>query len=76
MRKKNMDYFDVLRREGWIADPTDKVRVIVVHDESCPAATGRACWCSPRLALSAEASHRAERDFDRGPTLLDRASGE
>lgn len=71
-----MDYFDVLRRDGWIADPTDKVRVTVVHEEDCPAAKGRSCWCTPRLVLTARSSHSDEHDLDGDFSRLEIASGE
>jgi hypothetical protein len=72
----SMEYLDVLRRNGWIADPTDKVRVTAVHDMDCPAAAGRSCWCSPRLVLTAECEQPVGRDLDRDAPLLDMASGE
>jgi hypothetical protein len=72
----DMDYLDVLRREGWIADPTDKVRVAVVHDGGCPAAKGRSCWCTPRLVLTAASSHSDEHRFDGASSGLEIASGE
>ena len=71
-----MDYLEVLSRNGWIADPTDKVRVTAVHDVDCPASAGRSCWCSPRLVLTAECSQSIDRDLDHDAPILDRASGE
>jgi hypothetical protein len=71
-----MDYLEVLRRNGWIADPTDKVGVTAVHDMDCPASAGRTCWCSPRLELTAEWAQPVGRDLDRDAPRLDIASGE
>jgi len=71
-----MDYLDVLRRNGWIADPTDKVRVTVVHNEDCPAAKGRSCWCHPRLVLTAGSSRADEQHLDGVSSRLEIASGE
>jgi hypothetical protein len=71
-----MDYLDVLRQDGWIADPTDKVRVIAIHEASCPAARGRSCWCRPRLELAVDMANGRDGDLDRDPLPLDVASGE
>jgi len=71
-----MDYFETLRRDGWLADPSDRVRVVAIHDEECPARRGRTCRCAPRLVLS---SHRRPEGTDRSPVgllPLEAASGE
>jgi hypothetical protein len=49
-----MDYFETLRRDGWLADPSDRVRVLAIHGESCPARRGCRCRCEPRLVLSSD----------------------
>jgi hypothetical protein len=71
-----MEYLDTLRRDGWIADPTDRVRVQAVHDDFCPATTGRTCWCNPRLVMAEEFPQLQASELDRDLPLLDAASGE
>jgi len=46
-----MSAADALGRPGWTPDPADRVTVVPVHDPTCPAATGAACRCRPRLEL-------------------------
>ena len=70
-----MDYLDTLRRNGWLADPTDKVRVVVIHRDSCPVnRTGR-CVCQPRLVL-AHPSIDEDQDLEPDVPVYDLASGE
>ena len=71
-----MDYFETLRRNGWLADPSDRVQVLAIHGERCPARRGRTCRCEPRLVLS---SHQRPDSPDRpiaGRQRLEAASGE
>ena len=71
-----MDYFDTLRRNGWLADPGERVRVVSIHADHCPAKSGRSCTCDPRLVLAADPLPReAQADIREFP-LLDAASGE
>ena len=49
-----MDYFETLRNDGWLADPGDRVQVVAIHGEECPASRGRSCRCEPRLVLSSD----------------------
>ncbi len=44
-----MDYFDALHNNGWLADPSDRVHVVAVHQVGCPGEGG--CGCVPRLVL-------------------------
>jgi hypothetical protein len=71
-----MDYFDTLRRNGWLADPGERVRVVAVHAEDCLSGWGRACSCEPRLLLAADPLPRAARSADDDLPMLDIASGE
>jgi hypothetical protein len=71
-----MDYLEVLRRNGWIADPTDKVRVHVIHHETCPAVKGRTCWCSPHLVMAADVAQGQDEDLDHDLPHREIASGE
>ena len=71
-----MDYLETLRRDGWLADPGERVRVVVIHAERCPANSGRRCTCEPRLALDADILPRTSRDRESTAALLDAASGE
>ena len=71
-----MEYLDVLRRNGWLADPSDRVRVVASHDRSCPANDGQSCRCFPRLVLAADLLPiRVEKD-DPDLPILDAASNE
>jgi hypothetical protein len=72
-----MDYLDTLRRNGWLADPADQVRVVAIHTEGCPAnRRGRPCWCEPRLVLVADLPRRETGQVDGDLPMLDAASGE
>ncbi len=72
-----MDYLDTLRRNGWLADPADQVRVVAIHTEGCPAnRRGRPCWCEPRLVLVADSLPRFAKDDDRDLPILDAVSNE
>jgi len=71
-----MNYFDVLRRNGWLADPTDRVRGVATHDRSCPANHGRTCRCNPQLVLAADLLPRREEAVDPDLPILDAASNE
>ena len=44
-----MDYFDALHCNGWLADPTDRVRVVAIHEAGCSGEDG--CSCVPRLDM-------------------------
>ena len=72
-----MDYLDTLRRNGWLADPGEQVRVVAVHAEGCPThRRAGPCWCEPRLVLVTDfPTLRAEED-DRDLPILDAASNE
>ncbi len=71
-----MDYLDTLRRNGWLADPSDRVRIVVIHAEGCPANVGRTCRCNPRLVLAADYPPHEARNLDSYLPMLDAASGE
>ena len=71
-----MDYFDILRRNGWLADPGERVRVVAVHQEGCLADRDRPCSCEPKLLLAADGSPRETRLADKDLPTLDLASGE
>ena len=71
-----MDYFDTLRRDGWLADPGERVRVVAVHRDACLTRRGRPCSCRPRLGLAAEAVSLEAGDFDDDLPTFDLASGE
>lgn len=71
-----MDYLDTLRRNGWLADPSDRVRVVAIHIESCPANDGWSCRCNPRLVLAADFLPRRAKDENRDLPLLDAVSNE
>ena len=47
-----MDYFETLRRGGWLPDPSDRVRVVIEHGATCPSRFGSRCRCVPRLILA------------------------
>ena len=71
-----MDYFDTLRRSGWLADPGERVRVVAIHREHCPTHSGGSCACDPRLVLAPDPLPRETKaDVSEFP-LLDAASGE
>jgi len=46
-----MEYFDALRRNGWVSDPGEPFEVVARHAAACPATEGRLCRCTPRLEL-------------------------
>ena len=72
-----MDYLDTLRCNGWLADPADQVRVVVIHAEGCPThRRGGPCWCEPRLVLVADLPRRQSEQVDSDLPMLDAASGE
>jgi hypothetical protein len=61
-----MDYFDALRENGWLADPTDRVRVGAVHQRGCGGPFGGRCVCSPQLVMGPTAARDPERDHGSG----------
>ena len=71
-----MDYFDTLRRNGWLADPGERVRVVAIHARGCLTNWGRSCSCDPRLVLAAESDPREAEEFDNDLPMFDMASGE
>ncbi len=71
-----MDYLESLRLNGWLADPSDQVRVMVIHAEGCPAHRSGPCWCEPRLVLVANIRRREARQVDSDLPMLDAASNE
>ena len=72
-----MDYLDTLRRNGWLADPSDRVRVVAIHAEGCPThRRAGPCWCEPRLVLVADYLQRRARDENRDRPMLDAAANE
>ena len=71
-----MAYFDTLRRNGWLTDPGERVRVVAIHAKGCPANAGRLCACDPRLVLAANPFPPRAEEADSDLVLLDAASGE
>ncbi len=71
-----MNYFDVLRRNGWVADPSDRVRVVAIHDRWCPATGGGPCHCAPRLVLAADVLPPRNEVCDPDLPVLEAASNE
>jgi len=71
-----MDYLETLRCNGWLADPSDRVRVVAIHAEGCPANVGRSCRCNPRLVLAADLVQRFAKDDHRDLPILDAVSNE
>jgi hypothetical protein len=71
-----MGYFETLRRNGWLADPGERVRVVAVHEKGCLADWGRPCSCEPQLVLAADPLPREVRLIDKDLPTLDLASGE
>jgi hypothetical protein len=71
-----MDYFDTLRRNGWLVDPGERVRVVAVHAAGCLATWDRSCSCEPRLRLVGDPLTREARLIDNDLPTLDVASGE
>jgi hypothetical protein len=71
-----MDYFDTLRRNGWLADPGERVRVVTIHRTGCLSDWGRSCFCNPRLELVVDPLRRDASDDESDLPTLDLASGE
>jgi hypothetical protein len=71
-----MDYFETLRRNGWLADPGERVRVVAIHAPGCLATWGRSCSCDPKLVLAVDPLPCRPRDDDKNLPMLDLASGE
>ena len=72
-----MDYIETLRRNGWLADPADQVRVVAVHGDGCPTHRRRGpCWCEPRLVLVADLPRRQAGLVDSDLPMLEAASNE
>ena len=71
-----MNYLETLRCNGWLADPTDRVRVVAIHAKGCPADDGWSCRCNPRLVLAADLVQRFAKDDDRDLPLFDAVSNE
>ena len=71
-----MGYFETLRRNGWLADPGDRIRVVAIHAKGCPAKVGRPCACDPRLVLAVDPLPRRAKVRDNVLPMLDAASGE
>jgi hypothetical protein len=60
-----MRAFDAFHDHGWMPDPADRVTVVPVHAEGCPAHDGAGCRCRPRLELRLVARPRANDTDDR-----------
>jgi hypothetical protein len=60
-----MEYLNVLRCGGWVPDPADRVRAVVVHRPGCPARTGGSCRCVPRVVLINAPRRTGELDLVR-----------
>lgn len=71
-----MDYLETLRRNGWLCDPGERLRVVAVHAKGCLANWGRPCSCDPRLRLVVDPFIREARLIDNDLPTLDIASGE
>ena len=71
-----MDYLETLRRNGWLADPGERVRVVSVHADRCPVVEGKPCACEPRLVLAADPFAREARLVDNDLPTLDLAANE
>lgn len=71
-----MDYFDTLRRNGWLTDPGERVRVVAIHAKGCLANWERTCSCDPRLILAADPISREIKLIENDLPTLDLASGE
>jgi len=71
-----MDYFDTLRRNGWLTDPSDRVRVVAIHEGHCPTRFGRPCRCTPRLVLCQDRPPNKGQRAAFEPMRMDVASGE
>jgi hypothetical protein len=71
-----MGYFDTLRRNGWLADPGERVRVVAIHAEGCLTRWGRACSCKARLVLAVDPLPPEVKLIDNDLPTLDMASGE
>jgi hypothetical protein len=55
-----MDYLEALRRNGWLPDPSDQVRVVAEHATGCSGRAGHRCDCVPRLVLQPLEAPRRE----------------
>jgi hypothetical protein len=71
-----MKYFDTLRRNGWLTDPGDRVRVVSMHQRGCSSAWSRSCSCDPRLELVVDPPPRDVGDDESDLPTLELASGE
>jgi len=71
-----MDYFDTLRRNGWLSDPSDRVKVVAIHQEHRPTRFGRPCRCTPRLVLCQDRPSNNRQRQAVEPLRMDAASGE
>ena len=71
-----MDYFETLRRNGWLSDPSDRVRVVAIHEKNCAARFGRPCRCTPRLVLCQDRPPNKGQRSTVEPFSLDAAAGE
>ena len=71
-----MDYLDTLRRNGWLADPGERVRVVAIHGKGCLADWSRPCSCEPRLMLAADPLPREVGLIDNDLPTLDLAVNE
>ena len=71
-----MNYLETLRCNGWLADPSDRVRVVAIHAEGCPADDGWSCRCNPRLVLAADYLPCRAKDEDHDLPMLDAVANE
>lgn len=71
-----MVYFDTLRRNGWLADPGERVRVVAIHAKGCAVNAGWLCTCDPRLVLAVDPLPRRAKDRRHFLPRMDAASGE
>jgi hypothetical protein len=71
-----MEYLEALRRNGWLADPGDRVRVVAIHASGCLTNWHRPCSCDPKLRLLVDPLPREARLIENDLPTLDRASGE
>ena len=71
-----MDYLETLRRNGWLTDPGERVRVVAIHAAGCPARLGQRCACEPRLTLASNPFPRESRKRDVDLPTLEVAAGE
>jgi hypothetical protein len=71
-----MKYLETLRRNGWLADPGERVRVVAIHERGCLANWERPCSCDPQLRLVVDPMPREARLVENDLPTLDIASGE